>query len=170
MIKTSKIQEIHKMSPWEGPNGTIVYHHLLMENGDLIDIGKKKECKVGWELTYRIVDTQHKYNKAKAEQPQPGTPAAQNIQTNIQNKDDREKKIAIGHAINNATQIVMAQMTLDTSSVWTKEALRTNIKDRAKLILDIGLELFDEEFGEPKQTPKPQLELTPEQPEDDLPF
>ena len=167
MIKTSKIQEVHKMTPWEGQHGTTIYHHLLMENGDLIDIGKKKECKVGWELTYRIVDTQHKYNKAKAEQPQPGTPAAQNIQTNIQNKDDREKKIAIGHAINNATQIVLTDVGRFNEKWPTPASLKSMIKYNAKLILDIGIELFDEEFGELKQ--KPQPELTPE-PEDDLPF
>ena len=50
-------------------NGTY-YHHLVMENGDKIDIGKKKVLDVGDELDYEVVEVdQHEYSKAKAYNP-----------------------------------------------------------------------------------------------------
>ena len=140
MIKTSKIAEVHKMTPWDGPNGTIIYHWLLMENGDMIDIGKKKECKVGWDITYQITDTQHKYNKAKAEQPQEGTPAATAIQENIKRKDDNLKGIKIGHAITNAVNLLVGSK-FDYSDTSKAEGV---IKAYAKMILKISEELENE--------------------------
>ena len=71
-IKTSKIKEIHQIKPFNNSYGTTYYHQLLLENGEKIEIGKKKEMKVGWEITYSVdVDgSQHEYSKAKSEQPQ----------------------------------------------------------------------------------------------------
>ena len=54
--KTSKIKKVVKCSEYDGKFGKTFYHHLEMENGDKIDIGKKKEQLVGWELTYDIVE------------------------------------------------------------------------------------------------------------------
>ena len=65
-MKTSKIKEIIEVKPHTNNYGTTHYHNLVMENGDKINIGKKTEQKVAWELTYEIVDTQQEYNKAKA--------------------------------------------------------------------------------------------------------
>jgi hypothetical protein len=68
-MKTSKIKEVVSMKPHENSFGITLYHSLLMENGDKINIGKKKEQLVGWELTYEIVEEgQQEYNKAKAVQ------------------------------------------------------------------------------------------------------
>jgi hypothetical protein len=44
-----------------------------MDNGDKIEIGKKKELKEGWELTYEITDDAFEYHKAKSVQPLPQT-------------------------------------------------------------------------------------------------
>ena len=64
---TSKIKEVVSVKPHENSYGITLYHSLLMENGDKINIGKKKEQQVGWELTYEIVEEgQQEYNKAKA--------------------------------------------------------------------------------------------------------
>lgn len=67
MIKTSKIKTVVSSKPFTNNYGTTIYHNLEMENGDKISIGKKTEQKVGWELTYSIVDEGQEYNKAKSE-------------------------------------------------------------------------------------------------------
>tara|TARA_R100001530_G_scaffold133380_2_gene106702 strand:- start:826 stop:1260 length:435 start_codon:yes stop_codon:yes gene_type:complete len=71
-MKTSKIKEVVSMNPWKSKNGkTIIYHSLVMENEDKINIGKMKEQQIGWELTYEILEEgQQEYNKAKAVAPQ----------------------------------------------------------------------------------------------------
>lgn len=73
-IKTAKIKEIKHISPWSGNGATIYYHHLVMDNGDQIDIGKKSECKVGWELTYKLIGDpgQQEFTKAKSEKKPDG--------------------------------------------------------------------------------------------------
>ena len=63
-VKTSKIKEIIKATEPTGKFGNI-YHHLIMDNGDKIDIGKKSKQEVGTELTYYITDEQFEFNKAK---------------------------------------------------------------------------------------------------------
>jgi len=61
-MKTSKIKSVDSIKPWN----EIFYHNLTMENGDKINIGKKKEQQVGWELNYEITDTSQEWNKAKS--------------------------------------------------------------------------------------------------------
>jgi hypothetical protein len=69
MLKTiavSKIKEVKSVSEPYGKYQTI-YHKLIMENGDKIDIGKKKKLEVGEELNYEITEEgQHPFNKAKS--------------------------------------------------------------------------------------------------------
>lgn len=67
---TSKIKTVVKTKPYTNNFGTTIYHDLLMENGDKIQIGKKNEQKVGWELSYEIIDEGQEYNKAKAIKPE----------------------------------------------------------------------------------------------------
>lgn len=75
-IKTSKIKTVVSSRSHTGTNGTTIYHNLEMENGDKINIGKKKQQSVGWELTYEIIDEGQEYNKAKS---------AQKVETPVQN-------------------------------------------------------------------------------------
>ena len=67
---TSKIKEVVRTKDYAGTHGTIIYHDLLMENGDKIQLGKKTLQKVGYELSYEIVDEGHEYNKAKSIKPE----------------------------------------------------------------------------------------------------
>jgi len=68
-MKTSKIKEVKSVSEPYGQY-KVLYHKLIMDNGDKLDIGKQKEQQVGWELTYEIIgDGQQEYNKAKAVSP-----------------------------------------------------------------------------------------------------
>lgn len=69
-IRTSKIKSIDSIKTWESSKGTIYYHNLELENGDKINIGKKSECKIGWEITYSLTgkdDGQQEFKSAKSE-------------------------------------------------------------------------------------------------------
>ena len=100
-MTTSKIKEVKNVSdPWG--ERKILYHKLIMENGDKIDIGKLKKQEIGYELTYEIIEEgQQEFNKAKAVQkenvsfnPGSASPAS---------NDDRQEIInrwaALGRAI-----------------------------------------------------------------------
>ena len=69
--KTSNIKKVVNIKEYEGKYGKTLYHDLEMENGDKINIGKKKEQQEGWELTYDITEFgQQEFNKAKAVAPE----------------------------------------------------------------------------------------------------
>lgn len=69
-MKKSKIKKVVSIKEWKSQNGVIHYHNLEMENGDKINIGKKKEQELGEELCYKITEEgQQEYNKAKAVNP-----------------------------------------------------------------------------------------------------
>ena len=70
-MKTSRIKNVVSVKPHTNNNGTTYYHNLEMENGDKINLGKKKEQQIGWELTYEIIEEgQQEFNKAKAVAPE----------------------------------------------------------------------------------------------------
>jgi len=94
-MKTAKITKVVGKKDFTNSYGTTIYHQLQMDNGDKIEIGKKKELKEGWELTYEITDEGFEYMKAKtakADQPfqaQPnafsGSNTTMTTQLNVQN-------------------------------------------------------------------------------------
>ena len=129
-MKTSKIKTIAECKPWTGEKGTVYYHNLAMENGDKINIGKKKELSVGEELHYEIIGDigQHEYTKAKSVNPQ------------FQKKnDDYVKGIEVGHAINNAVNMVCAGVDLLPGEEFKTEAHK--IYKFAEKVLQISDEL-----------------------------
>lgn len=69
-MKTSKVVRIEEIKEWGTGDRKTYYHSLEMENGDKINIGKKKHLEVGEELHYEIVDTTQEYNKAKSVNPE----------------------------------------------------------------------------------------------------
>ena len=69
-MKTSKIKQVVSKKDFTNSHGTTIYHQLLMENGDKIEIGKKKLQVVGWELDYEVTDEGFEYQKAKSVQKQ----------------------------------------------------------------------------------------------------
>ena len=71
-MKTSKIKVIKDIKEYNGQHGTVFYHLLEMDNGDKINIGKKKKLQVGFELNYEIIGDigQHEYTKAKTVNPE----------------------------------------------------------------------------------------------------
>lgn len=98
-IRTSKIKSVDEVSSPYGQYQTL-YHNLTMENGDKINIGKKKQQQAGWELIYTIEGdpTQHTYVKAKSvkkeDAPQQGV-GQQNQPNNQQFKQDPDKARSI---------------------------------------------------------------------------
>ena len=88
-MKTSKIKEVKRVSEPYGKFNTL-YHHLVMENGDKIDIGKNKKQEVGMELTYEITGDvgQHQFTKAKSVNPN-----WQNNNNNFKDNSNRQESI-----------------------------------------------------------------------------
>lgn len=75
----SKIKIVHSIKPTPDQYGN-KYYCLEMENGDKIEIGKKKEQQPGWELSYEITGQGQEYNKAKSVQDDNFTPNTQTQQ------------------------------------------------------------------------------------------
>lgn len=55
-MKTAKVTEVRGVRPWNGKNGTIFYHDIVLDNGDRGSIGKRSEgsIKVGDVINYTI--------------------------------------------------------------------------------------------------------------------
>lgn len=126
-MKTSKIKEVKEVKPWGEGDRKTYYHNLVMENEDKINIGKKKEQQVGWELTYEIIEEgQQEYNKAKAVMPE-----GKNFPTESKYTPtpDNLKGIKIGHAITNGVNLAMANrdpvqgVTMDEVEMYANKIL-----------------------------------------------
>ena len=104
-MKTSKIKTVVSIKPHQTEKyGTTFYHNLEMENGDKINIGKKKEQQVGWELTYEITEQgQQEYNKAKAVAPESFKKSNNYTPSNSSN-DDRQLLIVKQSSIKAAVE------------------------------------------------------------------
>jgi len=103
-MKTSKIKTVVSIKPHKNSYGETFYHNLEMENGDKINIGKKKEQQVGWELTYEITEQgQQEYNKAKAVAPESFNKSNNFTPSNSSN-DDRQLLIVKQSSIKAAVE------------------------------------------------------------------
>lgn len=72
-MKTGTVTAVHGCKSFNGQHGTIFYHKIELDNGDIGEIGKKSEgaVKVGDSITYEITATEYG-NKIKQIQPQNG--------------------------------------------------------------------------------------------------
>jgi hypothetical protein len=61
MTKTAKVKAIIGIREWAGNNGTVYYHKLEMDNGEIGEIGKKKNnaFQIGDSLTYTSEESQY---------------------------------------------------------------------------------------------------------------
>jgi len=135
----SKIKRVESSKEFTNSYGTTIYHNLEMENGDKINIGKKKLQQVGWELSYEIVDSGQEYNKAKTLKEDNFTPSAGGGK---KNNDDYVKGIEVGHAINNAVNLMCAGVELDIPE--TADTTEKKIYYTAKQIMLISEQLKSE--------------------------
>lgn len=55
-MKTAKVTEVRGVRPWNGKNGTIFYHDIVLDNGDRGSVGKKREgaIRIGDSINYTI--------------------------------------------------------------------------------------------------------------------
>ncbi len=131
-IKTSKIKTVVSAKPYTGPHGTTIYHNLEMENGDKINIGKKNEQKVGYELTYEIVDEGQEYNKAKsAKKEEVANPVNNNSNFPAQKNEGVQRLIVAQNSMTNATNYgINAGMSL--------EEIKATAKDLFNFVIELG--------------------------------
>lgn len=101
-IKTSKIKTVVQCKFHQSSGN--YYHNLEMENGDKINIGKKKQQSVGWELTYEIVDEGQEYNKAKSAKKEEVTnPVNNNSNFPAPKNEGVQRLIVAQNSMTNAT-------------------------------------------------------------------
>jgi hypothetical protein len=103
-MKTSKIKEVVSVSEPYGQY-KVLYHKLIMENGDKLDIGKTKKQEVGYELTYEFTGDlgQHEFTKAKSVNPM------QEQFNKSDNKNDNKMSKADWEAKDNRKELVIAR-------------------------------------------------------------
>lgn len=122
-MKTSKIKTVVSIKPHQTEKyGTTFYHNLEMENGDKINIGKKKEQKIGWELTYEIEEQgQHEYNKARAVAPESFNKSNNYTPSNSSN-DDRQLLIVRQSSLTRAIEFMQLNNTKCTEDKLLNQA------------------------------------------------
>ena len=121
---TAKIKAIEGVREWPGPNGTVYYFKLSMDNGDLGEIGKKKAdaVKVGDTLTYTIEASQYG-TKFKEVREGFGTPAG------------KPKGSLAAFALSCAKDISVAQMEINKNPDVTIDMIATKTMGIAKEFL-----------------------------------
>ena len=144
LVKSAKITEIGEVKPYTNSFGTTLYHNLTLDNGDKINIGKKAECRIGWEITYTLDDSddgQQEFRKAKSaakvEGNQSNPPVFNNSGVVKSGYNDNLKGVKVGHAVTNAVTLVASQGT-------NGKDLKESIKEYAQMIYLISEELNTE--------------------------
>ena len=122
-MKTSKIKTVVSIKPHQTEKyGTTFYHNLEMENGDKINIGKKKEQKIGWELTYEITEQgQHEYNRARAVASESFN-KSNNFTSSNSSNDDRQLLIVRQSSITRAIEFMQLNNTKCTDDELLNQA------------------------------------------------
>ena len=147
-MKTSKIKTVVSIKPHQTEKyGTTFYHNLEMENGDKINIGKKKEQKVGWELSYEITEQgQHEYNKARAVAPESFNKSNNYTPSNSSN-DDRQllivKQSSIKAAIEFDNQCTIEDM-LKNAEIIKDWVMGTDVQKK----VDKVAKAFNDKFAD----------------------
>lgn len=112
-MKTSKIKEVVRFKLHQVSGN--IYHDLIMENGDKINIGKKKEQKVGYELTYEIIDEQSgEFHKSKSVQANPGFTPQAYTQSNSSQSENKSL---------NVQNMIVAQNSVTNAVNYCKDSM-----------------------------------------------
>jgi len=148
-MKTSKIKTVVSIKPHQTEKyGTTFYHNLEMENGDKINIGKKKEQKIGWELTYEITEQgQQEYNKAKAVAPESFNKSNNYTPSNSSN-DDRQllivKQSSIKAAVEFDNQCTIEDM-LKNAEIIKDWVMGTDVQKKVDKVAKAFNDKFEDE-------------------------
>lgn len=132
-MKTSKVKNVASVKEWNSPNGVIQYHMVEMDNGDKINIGKKKILSVGDEITYEIIGDvgQHEYTKAKS------------VKKEFKPSFD-SKGVEVGHAINNAVNLICAGVELESVELAGYKNNEEKIYRYANMVMAIANKMRNE--------------------------
>lgn len=132
-MKTSTVKQVTSVKSWNSPNGEILYHMLVMDNDDKINIGKKKKVEVGQELTYEIIGDvgQHEYTKAKS--------AKKEFKGGFDSKG-----VEVGHAINNAVNLICAGVELESVELAGYKNNEEKIYRYANMVMMIANKMRNE--------------------------
>ena len=165
----SRIKNIQGDGHWDSQHGRLYRFEYEFEDGTILKANHKTQTSpfnIGQDAEYEVTKTNEYGKIGKVKKP--------SEYTQPQGKKDdyweeKDKKIAIGHAINNAVQITIAMgLNVHATAEWEQKILQWS-----KRIL-----LISKELNEEGKQPTPQLaanvqkneDLKPEDPEDDLPF
>lgn len=135
----SKVKSVQANGTWNGKDGTLFYRYdYEMMDGEELQASHKTEMpfKPGDEVDYEITKTHPTYGSTGKVKKPSDFVRGQNQQSNV-NWEEREKKIAIGHAINNAVHLYCNQYP-------GSQPNRDDIKKYAKSIYEISKELNQE--------------------------
>jgi len=114
-----------------------------MENGDKINIGKKKEQKVGWELTYEITEQgQHEYNRARAVASESFN-KSNNFTSSNSSNDDRQLRIVRQSSITRAIEFMQLNNTkctddelLNQAETFVQWVMGTDVQKKVDKVAD----------------------------------
>jgi len=134
---TSKIKEVVNVSEPYG-KFKVLYHKLIMDNEDKIDIGKQKEQQVGWELTYEILEKgQQEYNKAKAVAPDKFKSNGQTSYSSSVKKDDVQELIVRQSSLKAAVDLCRGndcspEEVCATAQIFAEWVMKKEVKSKTK--------------------------------------
>ncbi len=131
-MKTSKVKTVQGNGTWESNYGLLYKFEYLMEDGQVVNANHKTQdgaFKPGDTVEYEITNAQ--YNNGKVSKPKPEFKGGYDT-----------KGIEVGHAINNAVNMLCAgvELTNYDSTKTTEE----NIYNYAKTILALSNRLKNE--------------------------
>ncbi|MCP4989079.1 MAG: hypothetical protein GY928_24380 [Colwellia sp.] len=136
MKTRSKVKSVQASGTWNGKDGTTFYRFdYVMEDDTSIQASHISEAhfKVGDEVDYEVTRTHETYGKSG----KVGKPSDFQQKKEV-DWDKREQGIKVGHAINNAVQMVISGYYKEGSTDEER------IKNGARMIYRISAELNQE--------------------------
>tara|TARA_Y100000310_G_scaffold274357_1_gene290307 strand:- start:493 stop:921 length:429 start_codon:yes stop_codon:yes gene_type:complete len=134
---TSKIKEVVSVSEPYG-KFKVLYHKLIMDNEDKIDIGKQKVQQIGWELTYEIQEKgQHEFDKAKAVAPDKFKSNGQTSYSSSVKKDDVQELIVRQSSLKAAVDLCRGndcspEEVCATAQIFAEWVMKKEVKSKTK--------------------------------------
>ena len=134
MEKVSKIKDVKGNGTWDSPHGLFYKYEYQFEDGQVLNAQHKTEhpFKVGDQVQYEVKGSNDYGSYGKVSK----------VQEQKQSKDDYVKGIEVGHAVNNAVNMICAGVELDV--VVPSETTEEKIYLYAQKIMAIANRLKQE--------------------------
>lgn len=96
---TSKVASVTDTKEWGEGDRKTIYHNLVMENGDKINIGKKKNLQPGDTISYEVTEVgQQEYCKSKSWNPDYNNNGGQNNSSPQKTSGSQQASFALSYA------------------------------------------------------------------------